>query len=605
MLPFLQVSSEQRESGDGAKASIVSQPQSRWIDGERGKNKKTQPRPPKTQLFSLSRARARALYLARSLSLARARALSLSRSLSLSRARALSLSLSLSLSLCLSLCLSLSNPITTAAITHARQRAEEIEKVEPKVAYYCRMYAVEQGLALRNRSPQIDGLLGALLSKLEKDKPELKPPPPGSDDAAYCERFALSVFARADRVDRAGRADKSTSTAFYAASVFMEILNQFGPLAADVAEAQRYSAWKAADIRKALREGRRPLAGPPPGKGGSGGDGAVEGGGGGDLLDLPSPSPPAPARASDPAAAAAAPPPPPPAAAPLAPPRFVPGARVLYCHDGHGPGVPGTVAKNLPPEGLGHAFVVALAGQVVSAFEPQLSPALEVGDDVVVRAKSELEDEKGESAKEIADVAKLASEDASKKKGVAGLFSKSESKSGKDDGDCDGPEGRGRAVVVAVDASGWRPRLTVRLVEEGDGREITVTDRRLSSFPLPSASGGGSSAAAALPPPKVPKGDPPPFAAAHAPPAPPPAAVAHAAAAAAAPSAPPPASSSSASASSFAPSLQQITEAVKAAKYAVSSLQFEDVGTGVKFLREALELLTTEPTKGGGGGKKK
>ena len=117
------------------------------------------------------------------------------------------------------------------------------------------MYAVEQGLALLNRSPQIDGLLGALLSKLEKDKPALTPPPAGSDDASYCERFALSVFARADRVDRAGRADKATSTAFYAASVFMEILNQFGPLAADVAEAQRYAAWKAADIRKALREG--------------------------------------------------------------------------------------------------------------------------------------------------------------------------------------------------------------------------------------------------------------------------------------------------------------------------------------------------------------
>ena len=525
-------------------------------------------------------------------------------------------------------------PTSSAKKINQSKRAEEIEKVEPKIAYYCRMYAVEQGLALSNRSPQIDGLLGALLSKLEKDKPALAPPPPGSDDASYCERFALSVFARADRVDRAGRADKATSTAFYAASVFMEILNQFGPLAADVAEAQRYAAWKAADIRRALREGRRPLAGPPPGKGGAAGGGG--GGGGGaaaaaaadgeedndaDAADLDLPSPPPPNKAASPSSSApSAPPPPsappappslppPPPQPPLAPPRFAPGARVLYCHDGHGPGVPGTVAKTLPPEGLGHAFVVALAGQVVSAFEAQLSPALEAGDEVEVRPRAALEEEKGESAREVADVARLAAEDASKKKGLGALFGGSGA--GKSKGDIEeeeGPEGEGKAVVVAVDASRWRPRFTVRFLEEhgksGEKQqqaEITITDRRLSSFPAPPSS---SSAGGAGGPPKVPKGDPPPFAAAHAPPPPPPPPPAAPPAAAAAPAAaapPPPPSSSS----SFTPSLQQITDAVKAAKCAVSSLQFEDVSTGVRFLREALELLTVEGSGGAKGVKKK
>ena len=489
-------------------------------------------------------------------------------------------------------------PLLPSLTHHDHQRAEEIEKVEPKIAYYCRMYAVEQGLALPDRSPQIDGLLGALLSKLEKDKPQLKPPPPGSDDASYCERFALSVFARADRVDRAGRADKSTSTAFYAASVFMEILNQFGPLAADVAEAQRYAAWKAADIRKALREGRRPVAGPPAGTASAGGKGES-----GDL-DLPSPPGAESKPSPDSPSAPPPPPPPPPAAAaaapspspPLPPPRFLPGARVLYCHDGHGPGVPRTVAKALPPEGLGHAFVVALSGQVVSAFDPQLCPRLEAGDEVSVRARAELERESEESgAREMADVAKLAAEEASKKKGVAGLFSKSE-KIHENDEESEGPEGQGRAVVVGVDASCWRPRFTVKLLEGESGKEITITDKRIVSFPAPSSS--SSSPSSAAPPPKMPKGDPPPFAAAHAP-LPPAVAVSAPAATAAAtttPSAPPPPQPSS---SSFSPSLQQITEAVKAAKCAVSSLQFEDVGTGVKFLREALELLTTETAKGG------
>ncbi len=42
-----------------------------------------------------------------------------------------------------------------------------------------------------------------------------------------------------------------------------QVLRHFGELPADMAERQRYAAWKAADIRKAIREGRKPDAGPP------------------------------------------------------------------------------------------------------------------------------------------------------------------------------------------------------------------------------------------------------------------------------------------------------------------------------------------------------
>jgi len=76
-----------------------------------------------------------------------------------------------------------------------------------------------QGLALENRSPQIDGVLGALLAKLEKDKPAVNL---GDDDKMHCENFAVRVFTRADKIDRAGRADKTTATTYYAASIFIE-----------------------------------------------------------------------------------------------------------------------------------------------------------------------------------------------------------------------------------------------------------------------------------------------------------------------------------------------------------------------------------------------
>jgi hypothetical protein len=54
------------------------------------------------------------------------------------------------------------------------------------------------------------------------------------DDNMHMEGFALSVFAKADKQDRAGRADVNTAKTFYAASIFFEVLLQFGELQPDV-----------------------------------------------------------------------------------------------------------------------------------------------------------------------------------------------------------------------------------------------------------------------------------------------------------------------------------------------------------------------------------
>ena len=54
------------------------------------------------------------------------------------------------------------------------------------------------------------------VAKLEKDKARVGL---GDGDKEYCENFALTIFNRADAVDRAGSANKSTAVTFYAASV--------------------------------------------------------------------------------------------------------------------------------------------------------------------------------------------------------------------------------------------------------------------------------------------------------------------------------------------------------------------------------------------------
>ncbi|XP_009770773.1 protein HOMOLOG OF MAMMALIAN LYST-INTERACTING PROTEIN 5-like isoform X2 [Nicotiana sylvestris] len=145
------------------------------------------------------------------------------------------------------------------------QRADELQKHEPLVAYYCRLYAMERGLKIpqSDRTKTTGALLVSLMKQLEKDKMSLKL---GPDDHLHLEGFALNVFAKADKQDRAGRADLNTAKTFYAASIFFEILNQFGELQPDVEQKQKYAVWKAADIRKAIKEGRKPVPGPPGGE---------------------------------------------------------------------------------------------------------------------------------------------------------------------------------------------------------------------------------------------------------------------------------------------------------------------------------------------------
>eukprot|EP01018_Ginkgo_biloba_P017365 Gb_39689 [translate_table: standard] len=144
------------------------------------------------------------------------------------------------------------------------QRADELQKHEHLVAYYCRLYAMERGLKIpvKDRTKTTSALLVSLMNQLEKDRKSLTL---GPEDNLYVEGFALNVFAKADKQDRAGRADLNTAKTFYAASIFFEILNQFGEIQPDIEQKQKYAVWKAAEIRKALKEGRRPEPGPPGG----------------------------------------------------------------------------------------------------------------------------------------------------------------------------------------------------------------------------------------------------------------------------------------------------------------------------------------------------
>lgn len=141
-------------------------------------------------------------------------------------------------------------------------RAKEVQNVNPLVSYYCRYYSLLRAIELRDTSDtKANNFVTNLLEKCEAEKTAI-----GYDDGSHraqVEEFALEQFYKADEEDRAGNATKATATTFYASMCFLEVCSVFGSLPADLEEKLRYAKWKAADIIKALREGRKPQPGAP------------------------------------------------------------------------------------------------------------------------------------------------------------------------------------------------------------------------------------------------------------------------------------------------------------------------------------------------------
>ncbi|KAF7799279.1 hypothetical protein EIP86_010511 [Pleurotus ostreatoroseus] len=152
------------------------------------------------------------------------------------------------------------------------QRAEEVKSQDPVISYWCAYYAAQLGIGLKLKDHASRAFLLDLLELLERMKTEIGQNDAIEDDAAsaaYVENFALRVFSAADNEDRRGNANRGTAKKFLAAANFLEVLSTFESASSspeatttiNVSEKIRYAKWKAADIAKAIREGRKPTPG--------------------------------------------------------------------------------------------------------------------------------------------------------------------------------------------------------------------------------------------------------------------------------------------------------------------------------------------------------
>ncbi|KAF8588497.1 DUF605-domain-containing protein [Ramaria rubella] len=149
------------------------------------------------------------------------------------------------------------------------QRAQELKVKDAAMAYWCTYYGIQQGITTKAHNREARPFLFQAMSILEQMKVNLGDNEAVSDDevgAAYIENFALRVFNMADNEDRREQATRSTAKKFLASANFFELLHIFDkPVGTDVCvsieEKIRYAKWKAADLAKAFREGRKPIPG--------------------------------------------------------------------------------------------------------------------------------------------------------------------------------------------------------------------------------------------------------------------------------------------------------------------------------------------------------
>jgi len=139
------------------------------------------------------------------------------------------------------------------------QQANQLQKLDPLLAYYCRMHAVSEAMKLKQKSKEDLKIVNNLVEWLEQQKHLRSSREEGRN---RCEAMALSIFDLADTQDRAGKANKETALSFHASFVLMEVSRQFGDLSSDLLEKNKYAKWKTADIFKALAAGTTPHPGP-------------------------------------------------------------------------------------------------------------------------------------------------------------------------------------------------------------------------------------------------------------------------------------------------------------------------------------------------------
>lgn len=156
-------------------------------------------------------------------------------------------------------------PPQLKAIQHYLRTAQEHEKRDPVVAYYCRLYAMQTGMKLDSKTPECRKFLIKLMDQLETMKKDLSDNESITQEVvgnAHLENYALKMFLYADNEDRAGQFHKNMVKSFYTSSLLLDVISVFGELSEENIQHRKYARWKATYIHNCLKNGETPQPGP-------------------------------------------------------------------------------------------------------------------------------------------------------------------------------------------------------------------------------------------------------------------------------------------------------------------------------------------------------
>lgn len=147
-------------------------------------------------------------------------------------------------------------------VTLATQLEQKNEKV---VAYYCRLYAVQQGMNINKSQPDCKKFLFQLMDLLEltkKQNPNDEAIHSETAGQAFVEDYALRIFGKADDDDRQSKFNKNLVKQFYSAGLLFDVLNCFGDLSEDLVAKKQYAKRKAMYLNRCFQTGEAPIPGP-------------------------------------------------------------------------------------------------------------------------------------------------------------------------------------------------------------------------------------------------------------------------------------------------------------------------------------------------------
>lgn len=143
--------------------------------------------------------------------------------------------------------------------------AQDIDRVDPVVGYWVRLYCTESALKIDKDSAECKAFIVSLISWLENFKSTRKDNEAVTNQTvgqAHMENFVVALFNKADTLDREGTANKNTVRMFYMAAILFESMAVFGDLTEEINKRAKYAKFKAAYIQKCLKTGQTPKPGP-------------------------------------------------------------------------------------------------------------------------------------------------------------------------------------------------------------------------------------------------------------------------------------------------------------------------------------------------------